>query len=165
MPCNSGQGREQKTPYLCGSCKPLQRPATTNISGILGIRKSIGDKRRMFWHHSDKLLQGRPALPHLVRALARDPTGGLRSRQRRSPGKSRRRDTRDQRMGCRVRLSLDSTPTRGGAGGGPRSSSLARQTPRIATSRWCPTGERTDPRIVAPHCCRVLWLPSERKRR
>jgi hypothetical protein len=35
MPCNSGQYRGHKTPYLCGICKPVQRSATSDRALVM----------------------------------------------------------------------------------------------------------------------------------
>src|SRR5215210_6622355 len=35
MPCNTGQRREQKTLFLCGICKPMQRSATTDRTLVM----------------------------------------------------------------------------------------------------------------------------------
>ena len=48
--CNIEQYREQKTPYLCGICNPVQRSATTDCTLVAGAGQRFESARRLSFH-------------------------------------------------------------------------------------------------------------------
>jgi hypothetical protein len=47
MLCNRGQLREQRTAYLCGICKPVQGPATTDRAFVMRLGQRFESARRL----------------------------------------------------------------------------------------------------------------------
>src|SRR5688500_15866085 len=50
--CNAGQTREGEPAHLCGTCKPVQTPATSELSLVGGARKRFESTTRLtVWCH------------------------------------------------------------------------------------------------------------------